>query len=418
MQKAHDASKNDFWHNRPDTSSPITETELNRIEANIDTIDDRVVVFDTSKANQSDMLQAVKTISYTASTGTFRITFFNNNYVDINTDIEKVAINFDFDDDPTSAHYQQIIIELDDGTYKYVDLSAFITQFEFLSTTTIQAVVASDGKVSFNVINGSITEDKLQPNFLADCRSAKNAAETASTYAANRASRAEAWAVGKINGSDVPSTDEAYHNNAKYYADSARTIVGNKVDTWNGRDGMVTPEDDDYDITQIDPGNNATAGQIPVVNSSGRFAMSNVTRGHAIQHSIPGIPGSGQFTQRTYLNFAGSGVDVSDNSSTDKTVVTIGGVNHFTISVNDWASNSESDATDFPFEALISTNLYANEFVPAEVYILGAVLNDYPTDTEKEEMGKIDQYIKFTGSAIRLRAANKPNTALTLYIRR
>lgn len=32
---------------------------------------------------------------------------------------------------------------------------------------------------------------------------------------------AEAWAVGKRNGADVPSTDEAYHNNAKYFSEQA-----------------------------------------------------------------------------------------------------------------------------------------------------------------------------------------------------
>lgn len=32
---------------------------------------------------------------------------------------------------------------------------------------------------------------------------------------------AEAWAVGKIDGTDVPSTADQYHNNAKYYAEQA-----------------------------------------------------------------------------------------------------------------------------------------------------------------------------------------------------
>ena len=32
---------------------------------------------------------------------------------------------------------------------------------------------------------------------------------------------AEAWAVGQRGGVDVPSTDPAYHNNAKYYAQMA-----------------------------------------------------------------------------------------------------------------------------------------------------------------------------------------------------
>lgn len=35
------------------------------------------------------------------------------------------------------------------------------------------------------------------------------------------ARNAEAWAVGKRNGTDVPSTDPTYHNNAKYYATDA-----------------------------------------------------------------------------------------------------------------------------------------------------------------------------------------------------
>ena len=38
---------------------------------------------------------------------------------------------------------------------------------------------------------------------------------TASEYAA------EAWAVGKRHGVDVPSTDQTYHNNSKYYAEQA-----------------------------------------------------------------------------------------------------------------------------------------------------------------------------------------------------
>ena len=42
-------------------------------------------------------------------------------------------------------------------------------------------------------------------------------AEAAETNALD----AEAWAVGQRDGEDVPSTDEAYHNNAKYYAQQA-----------------------------------------------------------------------------------------------------------------------------------------------------------------------------------------------------
>lgn len=41
---------------------------------------------------------------------------------------------------------------------------------------------------------------------------------------------AEAWAVGQRNGEDVPSTDETYHNNAKYYAQVAQESARRKPD--------------------------------------------------------------------------------------------------------------------------------------------------------------------------------------------
>ena len=213
MQKAHDASKNDWWRNLPDITTPITQDELNRNETTVDVIDDRVIVLDSSKANQTDMLQAVRSIGYTAATGTFRVTFFNGTYIDIDTDIEKLAINFDYDDDPTSPNYQKIIITLQDGTKKYIDLSALITEYEFNSSQTIQAIV-SGGEVSFEVINGSITEDKLEPNFLANCRIEVALAE-------GYAEDSEAWAVGQRQGVDVPDTDDTYHNNSKYYSEQS-----------------------------------------------------------------------------------------------------------------------------------------------------------------------------------------------------
>ena len=41
-------------------------------------------------------------------------------------------------------------------------------------------------------------------------------------YAGMAGENAEAWAVGQRRGADIPSTDPAWHNNAKYYAEQAR----------------------------------------------------------------------------------------------------------------------------------------------------------------------------------------------------
>lgn len=55
---------------------------------------------------------------------------------------------------------------------------------------------------------------------------ARAGAEAATGAAEGSAEDAEAWAVGQRNGTDVPSTDPAYHNNAKYYKDQTQTIAG------------------------------------------------------------------------------------------------------------------------------------------------------------------------------------------------
>ena len=56
---------------------------------------------------------------------------------------------------------------------------------------------------------------------------------------------AEAWAIGKRNGVDVPSTDETYHNNSKYYSEQAAA----SAEAWaiGKRGGVdVSPTDETY----------------------------------------------------------------------------------------------------------------------------------------------------------------------------
>ena len=80
MQKAH---SNINWENYPSTDTPINETNLNAMDNSIDTIDDRVIVLDTSKANQSDLLQSVKGITYNTTTGVFVFTWQNGTTLNV-----------------------------------------------------------------------------------------------------------------------------------------------------------------------------------------------------------------------------------------------------------------------------------------------------------------------------------------------
>lgn len=247
MQKAHDAILNDYWQNLPSIDTPIVAGQLNRIEQTLDTIDDRVVTYDTDKANQTDMLLAIKDVTFDSATGTFTITYFNNTTATINTDIEKIPINFDYDDDPESAHYQQLIIELDDGTYKYIDMSALVTEYDFATTDTIAATVMS-GIVSMSIVDGSVTDQKIQPHYLADVTAQASASANAATAASGSRVDAEAWAVGTRNGTPVQMGDPTFQNNSKYYAEhgTGTSFIGlSDTDFQNLENGQVAVYDAD-----------------------------------------------------------------------------------------------------------------------------------------------------------------------------
>lgn len=58
------------------------------------------------------------------------------------------------------------------------------------------------------------------------CQNYATTASAAATSASADADNSEAWAVGQIDGTDVPSTDPRYHNNAKYWAEQAAQQSG------------------------------------------------------------------------------------------------------------------------------------------------------------------------------------------------
>ncbi len=76
------------------------------------------------------------------------------------------------------------------------------------------------------VITESLSDPSPTPpdpwtSWMDDILSSGSTAIAARDAAASAAEDAEAWAVGKRSGTDVPSTDDAYKNHAKYYAGQA-----------------------------------------------------------------------------------------------------------------------------------------------------------------------------------------------------
>ena len=174
MQKIYSRT---YWENFPSENTAIDAIRLNNMEAGIDNLDDRVVAIDASKVDLVKANELVKEILWDESKGTLTVVKMNGSKAVIDTKLEKLAVNFKYD--PES---QQLVITLDDGTVQNVDLSSLITEYEFLDSDTIAFEIAG-GKVKAIVKNGSITEDKLQPNFLADIK-VESAKATASAKSA------------------------------------------------------------------------------------------------------------------------------------------------------------------------------------------------------------------------------------------
>lgn len=159
MNKAHIDIN---WENYPSDETPVNERNLNKMDGSIDIIDDRVITLDTTKATKAEVATLVADVTFEESTGIITITKKNGSKITIDTQMEKIAINFDYN--PTT---QQIILTLIDGTKQYIDLSALITQYEFLDSDTVAFYIDKDGKVSATVKEGSIEEKHLEPNYLA-----------------------------------------------------------------------------------------------------------------------------------------------------------------------------------------------------------------------------------------------------------
>lgn len=159
MNKAHSAIN---WENYPSDETPLNESNLNKMDAAIGVIDDRVIILDTTKATKAEVATLVADVTFEESTGIITITKKNGSKVTIDTQMEKIAVNFTYN--PTT---QQIILTLIDGTKQYIDLSALITQYEFLDSDTVAFYIDKDGKVSAIVKEGSIEEKHLEPNYLA-----------------------------------------------------------------------------------------------------------------------------------------------------------------------------------------------------------------------------------------------------------
>lgn len=224
------------WENYPSVNSPLNEQNLNRMDVALDEIDSEVVTLDTTKLDKVDAQTLVKNITFNRANGVFTITYFNNTTATIDTMLEKLMVNFAYD-----YQTQRLVITLDDGTKQYVDLSALITQYEFVDSDTIAFTLDANGKVSAKVKEGSIEEKHLRPNYLADVKVEVEKAEASAVAAdaSEKKAKQSETNAGKSEKAASASADEAAE-----YADAAAgsAVIATEKATESGNSAAAAKE--------------------------------------------------------------------------------------------------------------------------------------------------------------------------------
>lgn len=206
------------WQNQPSTSTALGATNLNKMDVAVNTIDNRVVAMDTSKADVATVNTMVKNVTFEASTGKITVLYQNGTSSVIDTAMEKIVTNFSY-----NSTTQKIDLTLADGTTQSIDISDFVTNVDFANSDTVQFSVDGNGKTKADVINGSITAEKLQTDYLADIT-------VQSQVATAQANKAQRYAVGGVESGDTTDNAQYYCQQAQIAAEQAQEATGFTID--------------------------------------------------------------------------------------------------------------------------------------------------------------------------------------------
>lgn len=333
------------------------------------------------------MLLSVKTIDYDDETGVFIFTWQNGTTKTVDLNIEKIPVSF------SMSPQGVITMTTEDGTTYTADVGALIKTYIFTDSSVIDFTVTTDASgnktVTADIVDGSITGSKLQPNYLADCQAAQTGAETAQGLSEDSAEDSEAWAVGERGGVPVSSTDPTYENNAKYWAQQANpTVLANMSDVNldNPTNGQVL----EYNGTTHKWENKAQAGG----------ALSNLTDVNIL------LPANGNIlrynsTSQKWENYTLTKSDIGlgnvDNTSDlDKPVSTATNtlvnnkhkVTNVPVDLTNWTTDTTSQSGTTLYKKQVSLNhVYANPSVD-----IGSASGSVLPTTAQQEAYDLVQY--------------------------
>lgn len=192
------------WENYPSENTALNESNLNKMDSALNEIDTRVVEHDTTKANVALLNNLIDDWHIDETTGVITIHKVSGEQIIFDLNIEKVPVGFSMTDDGI------LIMTTDDGTEFTANIGSMIPVLTFNDSDQIAVAVSGEGvnkTYTFTIKTGSITADKLQPNFLADVTLQAGNAEISARAANQYAQKAKEYADEAKGSAELANTD-------------------------------------------------------------------------------------------------------------------------------------------------------------------------------------------------------------------
>lgn len=205
------------WENYPSEATALNETNLNKMDFALNEVDNRLIEQDTTKLSKTDASNDVVNWTMDENTGVITVTRRSGEQILFDLNIEKIPVSFSLSDDGI------LTMVTDDGTTFTANIGAMIPILTFNDSGEIAVSVSGTGinkTYSFSVKDNSITENKLQPNFLSDIKVQSASASLSASNAETNATKSQSYAVGGTGSRTGEDTD-----NAKYYNEQAQKAL-------------------------------------------------------------------------------------------------------------------------------------------------------------------------------------------------
>lgn len=196
------------WLNFPSVSTPLGQRNLRHMDNGILQCAQHILALSQDKLEASDAAKFVTSWTLDTNNWIATITHKDGTQEQYDFPIEMLPTRIDLDEDGNLVIVQQ------DGETKKIDFQRFVYKFD--NTTTI-AMHTNGTTITAEVIDGSITMDKLEKSIMQTLRQYMLDAQAAAEDASRNNVAAESWAHGETGIRPGEGTD-----NSKYYSEIAK----------------------------------------------------------------------------------------------------------------------------------------------------------------------------------------------------